>query len=91
MPAAALEPSGTLVEVLWGQPEQKYGIRAISVSDFSILPSLSFREPRLKTRGPVAPCFLSLPAMTLAMIFGDNSLALGSIHSSVSSCLPMTP
>src|SRR4051794_23286669 len=27
MPASALEPSGTLVDVLCGQPEQKYGVR----------------------------------------------------------------
>src|SRR3954449_9840872 len=27
MPAKARLPSGTLVEVLWGQPEQKYGVR----------------------------------------------------------------
>src|SRR3954451_10872425 len=27
MPASARLPSGTLVEVLWGQPEQKYGVR----------------------------------------------------------------
>ena len=27
MPASALEPSGTRVEVLCGQPEQKYGVR----------------------------------------------------------------
>ena len=35
MPLAAVEPSGTLVELLCGQPEQKYGVRlapAISVS-----------------------------------------------------------
>src|SRR3954462_5026692 len=29
MPAKARLPSGTLVEVLCGQPEQKYGVRAI--------------------------------------------------------------
>ena len=28
MPASAFEPSGTRVEVLCGQPEQKYGMRA---------------------------------------------------------------
>src|SRR3569833_2100953 len=28
MPASARLPSGTFVEVLWGQPEQKYGVRA---------------------------------------------------------------
>jgi hypothetical protein len=27
IPAIALEPSGTSVEVLWGHPAQKYGVR----------------------------------------------------------------
>ena len=27
MPASARLPSGTFVDVLWGQPEQKYGVR----------------------------------------------------------------
>src|ERR1044072_5815688 len=27
MPAMARLPSGTFVDVLWGQPEQKYGVR----------------------------------------------------------------
>eukprot|EP00581_Thalassiosira_minuscula_P035607 CAMPEP_0184473610 /NCGR_PEP_ID=MMETSP0740-20130409/125497_1 /TAXON_ID=385413 /ORGANISM="Thalassiosira miniscula, Strain CCMP1093" /LENGTH=41 /DNA_ID= /DNA_START= /DNA_END= /DNA_ORIENTATION= len=27
MPLMALDPSGSLVEVLCGQPEQKYGVR----------------------------------------------------------------
>src|ERR1035437_9427999 len=34
MPACARDPSGTRVEVLCGQPEQKYGIR--------LMPSLTF-------------------------------------------------
>src|SRR6185437_16861875 len=32
MPAKARLPSGTLVEVLCGQPEQKYGVRAIGAT-----------------------------------------------------------
>ena len=32
MPAKARLPSGTLVEVLCGQPEQKCGIRSVCVS-----------------------------------------------------------
>ena len=31
MPAIARLPSGTLVEVLWGQPEQKYGVRCSAI------------------------------------------------------------
>ncbi len=32
MPASAREPSGTRVEVLCGQPGQKYGVRAIGIT-----------------------------------------------------------
>ena len=32
MPAKARLPSGTLVEVLCGQPEQKYGVRVIGAT-----------------------------------------------------------
>src|SRR6188474_1791841 len=34
IPATARLPSGTFVDVLCGQPEQKYGVRAIAILDW---------------------------------------------------------
>src|SRR5258708_28663886 len=49
MPAMARLPSGTLVEVLCGQPEQKYGSRLSTTrgfaSAFSLNPGQARRDP----------------------------------------------
>ena len=46
MPASARLPSGTRVDVLCGQPEQKCGVRWIGITDFSSARSLASRKAR---------------------------------------------
>ena len=82
MPASARLPSGTRVEVLCGQPEQKYGVRANGIDLAAGLPLARVEpgdplgEPRLGGRRPRAA-----RAMTRAIWLGDNSPFDGKIHS----------
>ena len=54
MPARAVEPSGTLVEVLCGQPAQKYG-RRLTLSD-SLLSSSGSVKSRTSARRSAKRC-----------------------------------
>ncbi len=85
MPATAREPSGTLVLVLCGQPEQNHGVRsptAPAVSAFSATRARSLasmtamRSSMRRTMSSGTPSFFRRFATALAMIAGVRS-ALG--------------
>src|SRR5258708_35720481 len=63
MPAIARLPSGTRVDVLCGQPEQKYGVRDTlgggAAKSFSLL---SRRAKRWRNPGHSPPCLLQREA-----------------------------
>ena len=72
MPALTAEPSGTLVEVLCGQPEQKYGVRVTigsSAGPRREPPSTARRQPPL-TRA-LSPGALLLHDDDLVQTFGE--------------------
>ncbi|MCY1240731.1 hypothetical protein D9M72_535900 [compost metagenome] len=77
MPASAREPSGTLVEVLCGQPEQNHGLRSAvtrGVASAFSLASMMARRAVMRARTSIGSSNLSRRvAMALAMIAGDNS------------------
>ena len=91
MPAMARLPSGTRVEVLCGQPEQKYGVRATlgggAASSFSLA---SRRASRCWSSGESPMCFISRLAITMATPVGVSSPSLGRMMRPVSSALPIT-
>ncbi len=91
MPAIARLPSGTRVEVLCGQPEQKYGVRATldggAARSFSLASS---RARRCCSSGDSPPCFIRRPAITMATPVGVSSPSLGRMIWPVSSVLPIT-
>ena len=91
MPAMARLPSGTRVEVLCGQPEQKNGVRATlgggADSSFSLA---SRRARRCLSSGDSPMCFISRPAITTATPVGVSSPSLGRMMRPVSSALPIT-
>ena len=91
MPAIARLPSGTRVEVLCGQPEQKYGVRDTlgggAAKSFSLL---SRRASRWRSSGDSPPCFIRRLAITMATLVGVSSPSLGRTMRPVSSDLPMT-
>jgi len=101
MPAVARLPSGTLVDVLCGQPEQKYGARIKSIfgrasaASFWLMKSTRWRIFS-SVRGLSARRSIRV-AITRAIIAGVNSPAAGSsqspcgrTHSPFSSNLPTT-
>ena len=97
MPASAFEPSGTAVDVLCGQPEQKYGMRATLArgrASSASFDSMNFN--RASMMGEVWNLAMRR-AITRATIAGVSSPAAGSSHSErstshspCSSYLPIT-
>ena len=91
MPAMARLPSGTLVEVLCGQPEQKNGVRATlgggADRSFSFA---SRRARRWRSSGDSPWCFIRREAITMATPVGVSSPSLGRMMRPVSSALPIT-
>ena len=90
MPASARLPSGTLVEVLCGQPEQKYGVRfsggLIAASDCSLI-------SRNRTRAAILSLVWKRAmrlAISLAIGPGASSPFDGRIQWRSSSNLPIT-
>ena len=94
MPAMAREPSGTLVEVLCGQPEQNQGVRSAAGGELASADSRAAKMARCASmRAAVAssaPRRLSRAAMALAIRAGVRSalarssvcaLGLGTLHS----------
>ena len=73
----AREPSGTLVDVLCGQPEQNQGVRSLStvstVSDCSLACSMARRESMRASMSLSRPSFLTRSAIALAISAGDKS------------------
>ena len=87
MPASALEPSGTFVDVLCGQPEQKYGVRV--APDMSMISALrrdrvSAREVRSSPGNIMSNRLATIGASNR----GDNSPTHGTSGSLFSSLLP---
>ena len=81
MPATAREPSGTLVDVLCGQPEQKCGLRSAStngVFNACCLPSISLSRASMVGEVKKRPM---RRAMTRAMLATGSSPAAGSSQS----------
>ena len=77
MPATARDPSGTMVDVLCGQPEQNNGVRSATTrgraSAFSLA---SMIASRAWMRARMSAGSSSLPircAIALATIAGENS------------------
>ena len=78
MPAIARLPSGTRVEVLCGQPEQKNGVRAtLPGGAFSAAPWLRGGPCAACSSGESPVCFISRSAITMATPVGDSSPSLG--------------
>ena len=90
----AREPSGTLVEVLCGQPEQNQGVRSLStcktVNDCSLASMMARRASMRATVSLSRPSFLTRAAIALAISAGDKSAlarskvlaeGLGMLHS----------
>ena len=77
MPAIAREPSGTLVEVLCGQPEQYQGLRSTvmrgTLASCSLARITSKRALILATMSSGKSMRSKRLAMALAMMAGDNS------------------
>jgi hypothetical protein len=101
MPAVARLPSGTLVDVLCGHPEQKYGMRSSAILGFSSAASLaliqSTRALSFSTARGLRPRRRMRCAITRAIIAGVSSEVAGSsqspcgrTHSPFSSNLPTT-
>src|SRR3979411_2743473 len=87
MPASAFDPSGTFVDVLCGQPEQKYGVRV--APDMSMISALgrsdrSAREARSRPGNIRSSRLATIGASNR----GDNSPTHGTSGSLVSSLLP---
>src|SRR5204862_148609 len=73
MPAIARLPSGTRVEVLCGQPEQKNGVRAtLPAGAFSSFSLASRRAMRCRSSGESPVCFISRLAITMATPVGAH-------------------
>ncbi len=77
MPAMAREPSGTLVDVLWGQPEQNHGWRSALISSTAMDCSLALRmaicASMRAAMSPSMPSFFRRWAIACAIIAGDRS------------------
>ena len=77
MPAVARLPSGTRVDVLCGQPEQKYGWRTVvtrgRASAFSLKSRKARRSRNWLPRASVMPSFSSRCAIARATIAGECS------------------
>ena len=73
----AREPSGTLVDVLCGHPEQNQGVRSLStvstVSDCSLACSTARRASMRAVMSASRPSFLTRSAIALAISAGDKS------------------
>ena len=88
MPAIAREPSGTLVEVLCGQPEQNHGCRSLVAPSVSVCMACSLASSIDKCASICAVVSASMPiffrrlAMARAMMVGVKSaLALSKVRS----------
>ncbi len=90
MPATAREPSGTRVEVLCGQPEQKYGVRWNSLG-FALPPSTrwAIRARRALTRSTSANASTRSAMASATSVAFSSPLARNSWRPA-SSCLPST-
>ena len=91
MPAPAIEPCGTLVELLCGQPEQKNGVRVLmSLASASIAWYWRMRATRaeMSSTGPTTRRMRSPTAM--AMSLGSSAPLAGNSQSPRSSFLPTT-
>ena len=92
MPAIARLPSGILVEVLCGQPEQKYGVRC---SFAAPMPSAgrsnasSFAR-RCSSAGLRWPSLRNRATTAAATMVGVSSPSLGNSGAPLSSRLPTT-
>ncbi len=89
MPAAAIEPSGTLVEELCGQPEQKNGVREpMSLVSASIAWNWRSFATRaaISSDGPMVRRIRSPSAMAISL--GSSAPLAGNSQSPRSSFLP---
>ena len=77
MPAIAREPSGTLVDVLCGQPEQNHGLRSVCTCGFASAISFALitaRRAAMRARtSDGSSNFSRRVAIAFAMIAGDSS------------------
>ncbi len=92
MPAMARLPSGILVEVLCGQPEQKYGVRcslAAPMPSAGRSNASSFAR-RCSSPGLRWPSLRNRATTAAATMVGVSSPSLGSSMAPVSSRLPTT-
>ena len=79
MPAIARLPSGTLVEVLCGQPEQKNGVRwVLTALPAPARSNNSSRDSRCSNSGARAPSRRNRASSAAAIIVGVSSPSLGS-------------
>ena len=91
MPAMARLPSGTTVELLCGQPEQKYGARCDLIRGVAATASkLSRRATRCAMAALPAPIRSSRETIARATMVGFSSPSLGSNGAPRSSLLPTT-
>ena len=81
MPATARLPSGTRVEVLWGQPGQKVGTRSMANTRWPSRASLACRKASRCSMCSDVKKRPMRPAITLAIIAGVSSPAAGSSQS----------
>jgi hypothetical protein len=89
MPAIARLPSGTLVEVLCGQPEQKNGVRATGGAPTARFLGFEAREA-LAILAAIRPGHQAAGDHHRATAVGVSSPSLGRIHAPLSSNLPIT-
>lgn len=77
MPASAREPSGTLVDVLCGQPEQNHGLRSAVMrglaSAFSLASMMAMRASMRARTSEGSSNFSSRVAMARAISAGESS------------------
>ena len=91
MPAIARLPSGSCVEMLCGQPEQKNGARCDLICGVAATRSNdSSRDSRCANCGLPLPISSSRDRIARATSVGDNSPSLGNNGAPRSSLLPTT-
>ena len=89
-PGHARLPSGTLVDVLCGQPEQKYAPRVSRGGSLAARASSSrSRATRCSSAGMATPGATAARRSTRAIRIGESSPSLGSRALPSSSCLPI--
>ena len=82
-------PSGTTVEELCGQPEQKYGMRTATSCVSASTRCASFSRATRPARFSSATYFSSRSPMQIATSFGSSAPLTGNSQLPCSSFLPM--